>query len=600
MIRVSDYVVKYLANIGISKIFTVSGGGSIFLCDALHKNKKIKYISCHHEQAVAFAAEGYARHSNNIGGAIVTTGPGGTNAITGVASCWIDSIPVIFISGQVFLNQTIGKTKLRQLGVQEINIIDLVKPITKYAETVKDKNDIKVHLDKCLYFSKNERFGPVWLDIPANIQSSYIDEKKLKSFIPKLKTKKTSVIKYINIATSMIRNSKKPLILLGHGVKLSNSQNIYKKIINNFKIPFCLTWNASSIIESNNEFFMGRPGAFAERGTNFIIQNCDLILCVGTRLPFMVTGYNSKKFAKNAKIIMVDIDESELDKKSLNLDLKIKSDAKDFAEILYKKLNVNKKINYDDEWLNYCKNIRKKYPIVLDEYKKQKKYVNSYFFIELLSKKLKTNDSIITDMGLSFVGTHQTFIAKKNQKLFTNSGHAPMGWGLPAAIGSYFASKKENIICITGEGGLQMNIQEFATVQHHKIPLKIFIYNNGGYLTIKQTQQLGMKSRIMGSDKNSGLSFPNYKKIADAHEIKYIKISEHNTLIRKLSSILSSNKSVICELIINPEQDQKPKAINRRINGKSVATDFEDLYPFLPKKELIKNQFKNFKTKEKK
>jgi len=324
------------------------------------------------------------------------------------------------------------------------------------------------------------------------------------------------------------------------------------------------------------------------------------LLCIGTRLPFMVTGYNSKKFAENAKIIMVDIDENELNKKSLNLNLKIKSDAKEFAEIFFKKLKVTKKINYDDNWLNYCRNIRKKYPIVLDEYKKQKKYVNSYYFIELLSKKLKPNDSIITDMGLSFVGTHQTFIAKKNQKLFTNSGHAPMGWGLPAAIGSYFASKKENIICITGEGGLQMNIQEFATVQHHKIPLKIFIYNNGGYLTIKQTQQLGMKSRIMGSDKNSGLSFPNYKKIADAHEIKYIKISEHNTLIRKLSSILSSNKSVICELIINPEQDQKPKAINRRINGKSVATDFEDLYPFLPKKELIKNQFKNYKTKEKK
>ncbi len=600
MIRVSDYVVKYLANIGISNVFTVSGGGSIFLCDALHKNKKIKYISCHHEQAVAFAAEGYARHSNKIGSAIVTTGPGGTNAITGVASCWIDSIPVIFISGQVFLNQTISKTKLRQLGVQEINIIDLVRPITKYAEIVKNKNDIKIHLDKCLHFSKSGRFGPVWLDIPANIQSSYINEEKLKSFIPKFNNKKTSIIKSINTVITMIRNSKKPLILLGHGVKLSNSQKIYEKIINTFKIPFCLTWNASSIIESNNDFFMGRPGAFAERGTNFIIQNCDLLLCIGTRLPFMVTGYNSKKFAENAKIIMVDIDENELNKKSLNLNLKIKSDAKEFAEIFFKKLKVTKKINYDDNWLNYCRNIRKKYPIVLDEYKKQKKYVNSYYFIELLSKKLKPNDSIITDMGLSFVGTHQTFIAKKNQKLFTNSGHAPMGWGLPAAIGSYFASKKENIICITGEGGLQMNIQEFATVQHHKIPLKIFIYNNGGYLTIKQTQQLGMKSRIMGSDKNSGLSFPNYKKIADAHEIKYIKISEHNTLIRKLSSILSSNKSVICELIINPEQDQKPKAINRRINGKSVATDFEDLYPFLPKKELIKNQFKNYKTKEKK
>lgn len=600
MIRVSDFVIKYLANIGISKFFTVSGGGSIFLCDALHRNKKIKYISCHHEQAVAFAAEGYSRYSNNTGCAVVTTGPGGTNALTGVASCWIDSIPVIFISGQVFLNQTIKNTKLRQLGVQEINIIDLVKPITKYAEMVTDKNNIKIHLDKCVYYSKSSRFGPVWLDIPADIQSDFVDEKKLQSFVPKNNKPKTINLKSISRTISMLKKSQRPLLLLGHGVKLSNSQEIYKKIINKFKIPFCLTWNASSIIESNNEFFMGRPGAFAERGTNFIIQNCDLIICIGTRLPFMVTGYNSKKFANNAKKIMIDIDTNELNKKSLDLDLKILSDAKIFGKILLKKLTIFRKLSYDVDWVNYCKDIRKKYPIVLEEYKKQKKYVNSYYFIELLSNKLKENDTVVTDMGLSFVGTHQTFIAKKNQKVFTNSGHAPMGWGLPAAIGAFFASKRGKIICVTGEGGLQMNIQEFATIQHHNIPLKVFIYNNGGYLTIKQTQQLGMESRIMGSDKNSGLSFPNYQKIAEAHKINYIKISDNNNLLKKIDSIILSKKSIICELMINPEQDQKPKAINRRINGKSVATEFEDLYPFLSKKELNENQFNNFKKKGKK
>ncbi len=591
--RVADYVIEYLKTKGINNFFTVSGGGSIFLCDALYRNKNVKYISCHHEQAVAFAAESYSRYSNKLGGAIVTTGPGGTNAITGVASCWIDSIPVVFISGQVFLNQTILGTNLRQLGVQEINIIDLVKPITKYAVMVKDEKKIKYHLDKSIYLSQENRPGPVWVDIPANIQNAEINKKNFVEFnISNLK--KTRKIKknlnFINNVLTLLLKSKKPLFLLGHGVKISNSQLLYKKIIQKYKIPFCVTWNASDVIESDNKFYMGRPGAFAERGTNFIVQNCDLIICIGTRLPFMVTGYNSKKFAKNAKIVMVDIDSNELNKPSLRLNIKINSDAKDFGLKLEKKL-ANKILNIDNDWLKYCNFIRKKYPITLNEYVKQKKYVNSYYFINILSKKLSQGECVVTDMGLSFVSTHQAFNIKKNQKLYTNSGHAPMGWGLPAAIGAYFASKRKKIICITGEGGLQMNIQELSTIMHHQIPIKIFIYNNGGYLTIKQTQQLGFNNRIMGADKNSGLSFPEYKDIAKAHNIDYIKISNHLNISSKLDKILSSKKCVICELIIDPEQDQKPKAINRREAGKTIPTDFEDLYPFISRKELEENNF---------
>ncbi len=587
--RLADFVIKFLEEKKIDTVFTVSGGGSIFLCDALYKAKKLKYVSCHHEQAVSFATESFSRVKNKPGAAIITTGPGGTNCTTGVACCWIDSIPSIFISGQVYLNQTIGNSGLRQVGVQEFDIINMIKSSTKYAVIVKNPNDIKYHLQKAHYLSTEGRPGPVWIDIPANIQNAKIELNKLKSFRKKKKLIKfSSIEKKIKKIANLLSKSKKPVLHLGHGVKISNSEKYLRKILNKYNIPFALTWNASDLIESSHPSYIGRPGAFAERGTNFIIQNCDLHISVGTRLPFMVTGYDSKDFARNAKKVMVDIDQIELNKSYLNLDEKVCCDAKYFLKTLIKYLP--KKINLSKDWLTYCKNIRKKYPIVLNEFRKQKKSINSYDFVDNLSDILKADDIIVTDMGLSFVGTHQAFKIKKGQKLFTNSGHAPMGWGLPAAIGASYASKNKRIICLTGEGGLQMNIQEFATIMHNKLPIKTFIYNNGGYLTIKQTQQLGFKNRIMGSNKKTGLSFPNYKKIAESHKIKYIKISNNKNLKNKIKKILSSNKAVICELIMDHEQEQMPKAINKRLpNGKSVPTKFEDMYPFLSFDEIKKN-----------
>ncbi len=587
--RLADYVIKFLESKKIDTVFTVSGGGSIFLCDALLKAKKLKYISCHHEQAVSFAAESFTRVRNKPGAAIVTTGPGGTNCTTGVACCWIDSIPTIFISGQVYYNQTIGNSGLRQVGVQEFDIINMVKSSTKYAVMIKDPESIRFHLEKAYYLSTNERPGPVWIDIPANIQNAEINEKKLRGFKANRTIKKSEKLeKKIRKIANLLSNSIRPVLHLGQGVKISGSEKYVRKIINKYKIPFALTWNASDFMESNHKSYIGRPGAFAERGTNFIIQNCDLHLAVGTRLPFMVTGYNAKDFARNAKKIMVDIDSKEINLNNTKPDERISCDAKFFFKTLIK--FMPKKISLSKEWLLYCHNIRKKYPIVLDDFKNSKKPINSYDFIDKLSDVLKKDDVIVTDMGLSFVGTHQAFKVKKGQKLFTNSGHAPMGWGLPAAIGACYASKKKRVICVTGEGGLQMNIQEFATIMHNKLPVKTFIYNNGGYLTIKQTQQLGFKSRIMGSTSKTGISFPNYKKIAESHRIVYKKIFNNKNLRRKLKKILSNNKPLICELILDNEQEQMPKAINKRLpNGKSVPTKFEDMYPFLSFGEIKKN-----------
>ena len=589
--RVADFVIKFLEEKKISTVFTVSGGGSIFLCDALYKSKRLNYVSCHYEQAVSFATESFSRVNSKPGAAIITTGPGGTNCTTGVACCWIDSVPSIFISGQVYLNQTIKNTGVRQVGVQEFDIISMVKSCTKYAVMIKDPNSIKYHLEKAYFLTNHKRPGPVWIDIPANIQNAQIDPRKLKGFSQN-KNKKTlknkNLDKKIKRVADMMIKSKRPLIHLGQGVKISKAENYLRKIIEKYKIPFALTWNASDLMESSHKYYAGRPGAFAERGSNFIIQNCDFYLAIGTRLPFMVTGYNSKDFARKAKKIMVDIDPKELKNSNVNLDEKICCDAKYFLKTLFKFLG--NKIIFSDKWLTYCKDIRKKYPIVLEEFRKQKKYINSYDFVDNLSNVLNREDIIVTDMGLSFVGTHQTFRIKNGQKLFTNSGHAPMGWGLPAAIGASFASKNKKIICLTGEGGLQMNIQEFATIMHHQLPIKTFIYNNGGYLTIKQTQQLGFKSRIMGSTYDTGLSFPNYKKIAESHKIQYVKIKNNINLKDKLKKILNHNKPVVCELIMDNEQEQMPKAINKRLpNGKSVATKFEDMYPFLPFDEIKKN-----------
>ncbi len=587
--RLADYVIEFLKSKKIDTIFTVSGGGSIYLCDALYKAKKLKYISCHHEQAVSFAAESYSRFKNKPGAAIVTTGPGGTNSTTGVACCWIDSIPTIFISGQVYLNQTIQKTKLRQVGVQEIDIVNMVKNFTKYSVMLTNPNKIKYHLEKAYFLATNGRPGPVWIDIPANIQNANIDKKKLIGFKPnKDNINHKALQKKIRNIAKLFLKYDRPVLHLGQGVKISGGQDYLRKLINKHKIPFALTWNASDLIESNNTSYIGRPGAFAERGTNFIIQNCNLHISIGTRLPFMVTGYHSIDFARKAKKVMVDIDINELKKNGTKPNIKICCDAKYFLKYLYK--FMSKKINLSKDWLKYCKEIRKKYPIVLQEFRNQKKTINSYYFIECLSELLNKKDTVVTDMGLSFVGTHQAFNIKRGQKLYTNSGHAPMGWGLPAAIGACYAKKKKKIICLTGEGGLQMNIQELATVMHNKLPIKIFIYNNGGYLTIKQTQQLGFKSRIMGSDFGSGLSFPDYNKIADSHRISYVKLKNTKTLKNDVKKVLNTKGPVICELMLDDEQEQMPKAINRRLaNGKTLATKFEDMYPFLTAHEIKEN-----------
>lgn len=581
--RLSDYMIDWLCSKGVEDIFTVSGGGSIVLCDSVARSDSLKYFCCHHEQAVAFAAEGYARASNHIGVALVTTGPGGTNAITGVSSAWIDSIPLMFISGQVYSEQTIKKTKLRQLGVQEINIVELVKSNTKYSVTISSPNEIKYELEKAYHFAISGRPGPVWIDVPADLQLAEINPEKLRSFNYKMvgEAKKKKVI---NFVLKKLGSAKRPLILAGHGVKLSKSDKELIKLIEKLHIPILTTWNATDLIDSNHPLFIGRPGAFAERGANFAVQNSDLIISIGSRLPFMVTGYNVKDFGRNAYKIMVDIDKAELKKLDGIVDKSINMNAFDFINLL--NLNSNKINKCENTWIDRCQNIRKKYPILNMNYEKSELFVNSYFFIQELSSLLTKDAVIVTDMGLSFVGTHQAFQIKYGQKLFTNSGHAPMGWGLPAAFGASRKNRTDPVICLTGDGGFMMNIQELATVMCHKPNLKIFIYNNGGYLTIKQTQQRGFDNRLMGCSDGLDMKFPDFELIAKAHSIPFVKI-KNDLEVNSLNKFLKMKGPGICELIMDPNQLQIPIAINKKDkHGLTVLSKYEDLYPFLSTEEL--------------
>lgn len=592
--RVADYVVEFFENLGVKHIFTVSGGGSIFLNDALAVAKKMKYVACHHEQAASMAGEAYARVSEGIGVTMVTSGPGGTNSVTGVAGSWLDHVPHITISGQVFLNQTItNHPGLRTLGVQEINIVDIVKPITKYAVMIEDAQDIRYHLEKAVYLATHGRPGPTWLDIPADIQNTRINPVSLRRFeVPETESQSEDGLQQkVSEIVKLLHSSKRPLIHIGQGVRIAGAGDDFLAMAERYRLPFVTARNGNDLVNWEHNLYVGRPGTFAQRGANFSVQTADCYLAIGTRLSLAQTGYNAKDYARNAKVIMVDVDQAELDKDTVQLYMKVRSDAKIFIKELDRQLEESDLPSGKwDAWVSQCERWKKSYPVVLPEYEFQQGSVNSYHFIDLLSDISAPDDVIVTDMGFAYQNTHQAFKTKRGQRLFTNCGLASMGWGLPGAIGACFGHGARRTICIAGEGGLLMTIQELATIMHHQLPIKLFVLNNGGYLTIKQTQELGFEGRYMGINEDSGLSFPDLLKIAEAHQIEAVRIDSHFDLKGKLMEIMESDGPVFCEIMMDPNQEQAPKSINRRnADGTMRQTPLEDSYPFLDQDEVIRN-----------
>tara|TARA_B110000259_G_scaffold181205_1_gene222883 strand:- start:89 stop:1864 length:1776 start_codon:yes stop_codon:yes gene_type:complete len=573
----AEFIIKFLLKKKLKTAFGVTGGGAMFLNEAFRRQKNLNFVFMHHEQSAAMAAEAFTRITKKPAILSVTSGPGGTNAITGVIGAWIDSIPMIIISGQVESKDMILNSKTRQIGIQEANITQIIESITKYSVVLSKDSDVEFELSKAYKIANEGRPGPVWIDVPLDIQS----KKFIKSKTVKIKPTKKNINKIknndISKSLEMIRASNRPLVLVGNGVHISSAEKKFLNFVRKSKIPFLSTWNASDLIQSNHPLYFGRPGLFGNRVANFAIQSCDLLIILGSRLSVPITGYQMKNFSPLSKKIFVDIDKKETIKRKLKTNLSIINDVGIFLNEINKKI---KNINQQKIWVKKLQKLK----LSLEEdnkYKKNKKYINSFRFINNLSKILTGKENIVTDMGTSFTCTMQSFKTKKNQRLFTSSGIAAMGFGLPGIIGAYFADKKKTPICITGDGGLMFNIQELHTLINYKIPVKLFIINNGGYLTMKLMQQKNFK-KFVGADDNSGLTLPKFLKVAKSFGFKTKKLINENNLNQNLDKVIKSKHSVICEIITPPMQELVPRVQTQmNKNGSFEPAMLDNMYPFL-------------------
>jgi acetolactate synthase-1/2/3 large subunit len=573
--KVSDLVFDFISSKGIDTVFTVSGGGCMHLIDSLGKNKNLKYVCNHHEQACALAAEGYARVSNVPGCILVTTGPGGTNAITGVLCAYQDSIPMIVISGQVPSDQLSIGTGCRQIGQQEYNIVDTVKPMTKYSITVTDKDTILFHLQKAYYLATSGRPGPIWIDIPLDIQSSDVDVTKIKQFKePITNYSKLKKWFYINKLQTLLNKSKKPVIVVGNGIRVSGTTNELISFLNKTKIPILTgPHSAVDVVNSDYEFYGGRFGLLGQYTSNHIIQESDLIISLGSRLNPKMIGYDSSKFAPNATKFIVDVDQNEI--KKLKFDNKI-----GWCIDLRLFFNAIQNINIPDisDWQQKVKQYRSKEKLVLSKHIELQDYVSTYVFANKLEKYLKSDSTIVTSDGTAHVVPLKTMTLKNNQRLFSNEGTAPMGYGLPAAIGAHYGTKK-SIICIEGDGSIMMNLHELQTVKHNKIPIKLFIINNGGYLSIKLTQNSFFKGHLVASENSSGVSIPSFKELANVFGFNYISIINNDKIDQALCDTFKNDQPTIIDVFTDPNEQHEPKVVAKGINkdGKIIPGELTNM-----------------------
>ncbi len=576
----SDYTLKFLLEKKVKNVFLITGGAISFMVDAFSRNKKIRYTSVGHEQSAAMMADAYSRLGPNFSCTMVTSGPGATNLLTGIACSYFDSIPSLHISGQVntYEQQDGHKStkNVRQVGFQETDIEKISKPITKYSYKLKKVSEIRYVLEKAYHIATTGRPGPVLIDIPMNFQKAKINPKKLKPYKPKIKKNKINYKQLILKIEKYLEKSKKPVLILGGGIKYGKAEVDLLNFLKGFQIPIVTTWSGVDLIDHNNSKYIGNIGVYGSRAANFTVQNSDLIFSLGSRLDTRITGGVPKSFARHAKKIVVDVDKYELEKKrGLKIDLKINLHIKDFFRE-YKK--IKRKIIKKDNWLNKCKNWKKKYPLILKEFYKEKKHVNPYVLMGKISKILSNKDIIIADDGGHLTWTIQSFKVKYGQKLFSAFGNSPMGYSLPASIGASIVKNKKRIICIDGDGSIQINLQELHTIDKLKLPIKIFILNNNGFGIIKQFQELYLKKRYEASGK--GVSNPNFKKIANAFNINYNLIKNHDDL-NKLKKILNSKNAEIIEVNLKDDQKIIPKL--------QFGNPIEDLSPLLPRDEFLNN-----------
>ncbi len=592
--KLSDYVFQFIADKGVKHVFMLPGGGAMHLNDSVGRIPGVEYVCTLHEQAATIAAEAYARVTNNLGVALVTTGPGGTNAITGVAGAWLESTPCLIISGQVKRSDMKGDLAVRQVGPQELDIVSIVKSITKYAVTVTDPLTIRYHLEKAVALAISGRKGPVWIDIPLDVQAASINPDELNAYIPEEKKadeiESPVLLNQIRESIELINQAERPVLLIGNGVRLADAQDILLELIDRLGIPVLTTWMGIDLVSDDSPLFFGKPGTVASRSANFIVQNSDLLISIGARLDFAVTGFDQTKFARAAQKIIVDIDAGEIAKLKMNIDVPVCSDAKIFIQELLNNFNLIKS-NTHEEWLTRCKDWKLKYPVVLTEYWEQKNLVNSYVFASVLADELRKDDLLIPGSSGAAIDIFWLAVrVQKGQRLFSTGGLGAMGFGIPASIGGCLASGRKRTITIEGDGSFQLNIQELETVARLNLPIKYFVINNGGYASIRSSQRNHFNGHLVGCNPSSGLTLPDTIKIANAYGINSRRITDHISLRDTIREVLQMPGPVICEIMADPDRPIGPRVSSHvREDGSMVSRPLEDLWPFLERDELFAN-----------
>jgi len=596
MIKLSDYVIRCLADWGVTDVFLVTGGGAMHLNDSIGQEPRIRFFCTHHEQAAAIAAEGYARVAGKPGILNVTTGPGGINALNGVFGAWTDSVPMLIISGQVkreTVMSVAGLTAIRQLGDQEVDIIRMAKGITKYAVMVTDPNSIRYHLERAYHLTTAGRPGPCWLDIPIDVQSARIEEDSLRSYDPaedELNLDRALLTEQVRDVVSRLQNAARPVVMAGTGVRASGMLEPFEELIRKLHIPVATAWT-HDLIATDDELFCGRPGTIGERAGNFTVQNANVLLILGSRLNIRQISYNWKSFAREAFKIQVDVDAAELAKPTVTIELPIHQDLRDFIPALLSELDRSWTPKPEHEqWLAWCRERVRKYPVVLPKHRVVTSPINTYDFVDRLFEGLKSDDVVVLGNAAACIVPYQAAKLKKGQRLISNSGSASMGYDLPAAVGAAVAQNGKRVICLAGDGSVQLNIQELQTMWHHRLPLKLLVLNNGGYLSIRQSQS-NFFGRLVGEGPTSGVSFPDYVKVAAAYCIPAASIESVEQL-PAMWNLLNAPGPAVCSISLDPAQEFEPRLKSRQLpNGTIVTPALEDMFPFMSPEELESNLF---------
>jgi acetolactate synthase-1/2/3 large subunit len=593
--KLSDYVANKVVALGVRHVFMVTGGGSMHLNHSLGMHPELECIFNHHEQACTMAAEAYCRCSNTLPLVNVTTGPGGTNAITGVYGAWTDSIGMVVISGQVKYETTVRSTglALRQYGDQEIDICELIRPVTKYATMVTSPKTIRYHLEKAFHLAKSGRPGPCWLDIPLDIQGAEIEEGDLHGFDPDSDSEyapplKADLSEVIPRVVSLLQSAARPIVFAGGGVRISGRHDAFLDLVNRLGIPVVTGWNAHDVITNDHPLYVGRPGTVGDRAGNFAVQNADLLFVLGSRLNIRQVSYNWKSFARKAYKIWVDVDQLELKKPSVKADFPVVADLQSFLPA-FLKANYPGPSAAHLQWVEWVKARQAKYPVVQPEYWENKK-INPYCFMAALFEQLPENQVVVSANGSACVTSFQVANIKSGQRLWTNSGCASMGYELPGAIGACKSMGNAPTVCLAGDGSIMMNVQELQTIVTNDLPIKIFLLNNSGYVSIFQTQRNFFKGEEVGAGPKSGVGFPNFERLSHAFEIPYTRCNSHGEMKSCIEQTLAGPGPAFCELIIDECIPFAPKLSSKQLpDGKIVSPQLEDLAPFLPKDELASN-----------